>query len=81
MRLLNMAIPEYCHLPVLKFEDGQKLSKQHHAPPVSATLENVRLAFRLLGQNPSENIEAAIQKWDLAAVPEVLKPFPRLDLD
>ena len=81
MILLGLEVPEYCHLPTLHFEDGQKLSKQHHAPPVEANNDNIELALELLGQNKSDSLIDAIKSWDLNKVPRSLKPFPRLSHD
>lgn len=51
---LNLQSPQYCHLPIVVNEFGQKLSKQHHAEPINpkdyATLLYKTLKF--LGQMP-----------------------------
>ncbi len=48
---LGYPTPEYLHLPVLT-RNGQKLSKQHGAPPISLQrpVENLARALELLGQ-------------------------------
>ena len=79
--LLGLDVPEYCHLPTLHFEDGQKLSKQHHAPAVEPTKSNIELALELLGQDHTDSLAQAIQSWELRKVPNALKPFPRLSHD
>ena len=79
--LLGLDVPEYSHLPTLHFEDGQKLSKQHHAPAVEPTNSNIKLALDLLGQDQCDSLNQAIQSWNLGKVPRVLKPFPRLSHD
>lgn len=75
-RLLGLPAVRYAHIPVLAGEDGQKLSKQHLAAPVTASrrMENLQLALRALGQTargdtPAELLAAAISGWDMARVP------------
>lgn len=73
---LGLPHPHYAHIPVLAGEDGQKLSKQDLAAPVTADrrVANLRLALRALGQgargdSPAELLAAAITGWDIARVP------------
>ncbi len=76
-RLLNIAIPVYAHIPVVLGPDGDKLSKQTHAPPVeeASALPTLRLALKVLGQSASQRttisglLADAIQRWDLTRVP------------
>ena len=81
MQLLALDIPDYCHLPTLHFPDGQKLSKQHHAPAVEGNAENLQIALALLGQAPSVTLAEIVKTFDLSKIPTALKPFPRLDRD
>jgi glutamyl-Q tRNA(Asp) synthetase len=50
-RQLGVPTPRYLHLPVVLNDDGQKLSKQTHAPPVDPAGDAVTLAraLRFLG--------------------------------
>lgn len=73
---LGLPQPRYAHIPVLAGDDGQKLSKQDLAAPVTADrrMANLRLALRALGQvaagdTPEELLAAAIAAWDIARVP------------
>ena len=79
-RMLNLSSPHYCHLPVAVNRHGQKLSKQHHAPPINAknSVELLYKTLKFLGQLPSiELIDAnqediwswAIEHWRLDRVP------------
>jgi len=70
-RLLELPVPAYAHLPVAVNAQGEKLSKQTLAPPVSAdkpvlVLRNV---LRFLGQElPKEAQDADLAAlWRLAA--------------
>ncbi|MEH6634352.1 MAG: tRNA glutamyl-Q(34) synthetase GluQRS [Halioglobus sp.] len=49
---LNYNTPEYCHLPVITNSQGQKLSKQNHAPALNDDIAttNLRNALRFLHQ-------------------------------
>ncbi len=52
---LNLTSPQYCHLPIVLNETGQKLSKQSHAKPIEIK-ESVDLLYKslkFLGQMPS----------------------------
>jgi glutamyl-Q tRNA(Asp) synthetase len=53
-KLLQLPTPHYAHIPVITHSDGHKLSKQTHASEVktSEARHNLRLALRLLGQQP-----------------------------
>lgn len=51
---LSLNEPDYLHLPLLRDEHGQKLSKQNHAPALdnSHALKNLECAWLALGQQP-----------------------------
>lgn len=77
---LNLVSPQYCHLPIAVNNEGQKLSKQSHAPPINAKNSVVLLykTLKFLGQLPSiDLIDAnqediwswAIEHWRLDMVP------------
>ena len=78
-RTLGLPTPDYCHLPVITNRDGQKYSKQNHAPALSddRAQQNLRRALAFLRQ-PSPPIEAAdinsilsfaCQHWAVNRVP------------
>lgn len=52
-KLLGMPIPSFAHIPVIRDEYGNKLSKQNHAPAVDNTdaIANLKNACRLLWQS------------------------------
>lgn len=73
-------VPGYLHLPLAVNADGNKLSKQNHAPPLPAGDPRPVLvqALRFLGQSVSEGwrdempsvlLEKAVAAWDLTRVP------------
>lgn len=76
---LGCATPSYCHLPVITTAQGQKFSKQNHAPALDnqAAAANLRLALRFLNQiePPSHSDDTlqllthAIEHWRLDRVP------------
>ncbi len=79
LQLVQLATlePTYCHIPLAMNAQGQKLSKQNLAMPLTqtnivATLQN---AFLALGQDlveadtPEEFLQRAIKHWDLSKVP------------
>ncbi len=65
MELLNLPVPVYSHLPLLRFDDGSKLSKQTHAPAVDNTCaaNNLRHVLTLLGQNPPAEPDWSVGQW------------------
>jgi glutamyl-Q tRNA(Asp) synthetase len=78
--LLKAAPPRYAHVPVLFGADGQKLSKQNHAPALDATTPSANLCAALaqLGQKPARTLAAetpatvlawAVANWSLDAIP------------
>ena len=87
IRALNLRVPRYSHLPLLRFPDGQKLSKQAHAPAIDdkTAEENIRFALKALGlpevdqATPDALLEAAMHDWRLDAVPPELEAFPRIE--
>ncbi|MGB3724587.1 MAG: tRNA glutamyl-Q(34) synthetase GluQRS [Glaciecola sp.] len=48
---LDAVHPKYLHIPVISQQVGEKLSKQHHAPPIddNRALDNLKLALQYLG--------------------------------
>lgn len=79
-RCLGLPTPNYAHLPVAVNRQGQKLSKQTHARPVSATPAAPLLfeALAFLGQQPDDALRDADAgdildwgraHWRLAEVP------------
>lgn len=81
---LGLPTPGYLHLPVLVGADGRKLSKQNHAPGLTASeaSTNLVLCLQILGQNPpttlrsacpSEILIWATNHWDCSYVPENMR--------
>lgn len=78
-QLLGLSVPQYCHFPVISNDEGQKFSKQNHAPPLKSAeaAANLRLALSFLRQPPApptarsatDILAFAIGNWQLAAVP------------
>lgn len=79
---LGYNTPRYCHLPVITTAQGQKFSKQNHAPALvdDSAVRNLRSALRFLGQHPPPDaltsvddvLAHAIRHWALARVPSAL---------
>ncbi|MDO4643288.1 MAG: tRNA glutamyl-Q(34) synthetase GluQRS [Cardiobacteriaceae bacterium] len=72
--LLDIPQPRYLHVPLVLNADGNKLSKQNHAPALDDTIPTVNLlaALRYLGQDcdgfatdmpPILLLNEAIQRW------------------
>lgn len=75
-QLLNGTNIEYAHIPVLCAHDGNKLSKQNHAPKIEDhnASQNLFIALQHLRQSPPPELECsptekiliwAIKNWDL----------------
>ncbi|HID81227.1 MAG TPA: tRNA glutamyl-Q(34) synthetase GluQRS [Chromatiales bacterium] len=73
-KLLDFPTPDYCHLPVVKNELGQKLSKQTHAPALDdrQVAKNLVAALKYLGlqvlnelqqASPEEILAQAARDW------------------
>lgn len=85
-RCLNYTTPEYMHIPLASYADGNKLSKHTHAPalPTKTTgdiLRNLCAALNFLGQSAPSYTEFnkledcwdwAIEKWDYRRIPKKL---------
>ncbi len=81
----GMKLPNYCHIPVLCFADGVKLSKQTHAPSLddSRADKNLRAALFYLGLAPPQQdhwstqqwLAWALERWDIKRVPERLPVY------
>lgn len=85
--LLGGAASRYAHVPVVLGDDGQKLSKQNHAPALdcSRPSQNLWRALAYLGQKPPVELEHetpeivvkwAITHWDIALVPKKTGVMP-----
>nr|WP_128179590.1 MULTISPECIES: tRNA glutamyl-Q(34) synthetase GluQRS [Erwiniaceae] len=77
---LGWKTPAYLHLPLVLNNDGNKLSKQNHAPALAKSDPRPALigALRFLGQSvhtgwQDESLESllkqAIQRWDVTKIP------------
>lgn len=78
---LGLPRPSYLHLPLVTASNGQKLSKQNHAPPLDnhRASENLWLALCRLGQSPStdlcnktpqEILDWACRHWTPETIPQ-----------
>ena len=81
MKVLGFSAPEYAHLPLILAKNGQKLSKQNHAPALDSktAATNIHHCLDVLGQNPPpELMKDSVQTvlgwarahWNLAGVPK-----------
>ena len=79
-RALGVAPPRWLHIPVILNEQGQKLSKQNHAPALDGTQpsRNLMQALQALGQQPPVALERsgtndildwAVRHWRRGAIP------------
>ncbi|MFL0803704.1 MAG: tRNA glutamyl-Q(34) synthetase GluQRS [Agarilytica sp.] len=78
---LNGAACHYAHIPVVCYPNGDKLSKQNHAPKVDdmRSGENLMTALKYLQQSPPHELsnapikailDWAIEHWNIAALSE-----------
>lgn len=89
-RRLAYPTPRYCHLPVITTGQGQKFSKQNHAPALDndQAIHNLRGALRFLHQREPpatltrvEHLLAyAIEHWSLRRVPATME-IPAVSID
>jgi glutamyl-Q tRNA(Asp) synthetase len=87
VRALGLSVPRYSHLPLLRFPDGQKLSKQAHATRIDNTVadENIHFALSALGLSDPEKkasaamLDEAVRHWRLDSVPPEFEAFPRIE--
>lgn len=78
-QLLGLTTPNYAHVPVITTAQGQKFSKQNHAPPLAsqAAASNLRRALAFLNQpalhpelkDPRQILQRATEQWSLRAIP------------
>ncbi len=79
---LGYSTPAYCHIPVISNAQGQKFSKQNHAPALDnkKAAANLRAALEFLMQtrppsklaNTEELINFAIAHWSTELIPGVM---------
>lgn len=85
-RLLGLPTPRYAHLPVVLDGQGDKLSKQTHAPAVTASNAAAALFHALaflglapppesLGAGCEELLAWALPRWQLTAVEPQARPY------
>lgn len=78
---LGLVSPDYCHLPIVLNEQGQKLCKQHHAPALDAGQASALIwqALTFLGQKVPKELrnetlntlwEWAIVNWQTDKIPK-----------
>jgi len=78
--ILGYSTPQYLHLPLVTNPQGQKLSKQNHAPALDTrnARGNIIAALRFLGHPPPtsvlpsqtrEILDWAIKNWELEKLP------------
>jgi glutamyl-Q tRNA(Asp) synthetase len=81
-RVLGLETPGYLHVPLLVGSDGQKISKQNHADPVSRARVSATLVacLDLLGQSPPGGLHSeergsvlrwAVEHWNPQKIPRV----------
>jgi len=78
-QLLALPTPTYTHIPVITNGEGQKLSKQTHAPALNddQAIDNLRLALHFLGQSPPASqirrldllLQHAVEHWQIRTIP------------
>jgi glutamyl-Q tRNA(Asp) synthetase len=77
-QLLGLPTPAYLHLPIVVTEDGEKLSKQTGARPISdaPAAPTLIAALRFLGQTPPPDLAAAAPEDVLGWAREHWNPAP-----
>jgi glutamyl-Q tRNA(Asp) synthetase len=81
-RLLGGSTLQYAHIPVALGADGQKLSKQNHAPALDndQPSKNLCRALAMLGQDPPAGlvdeapeaiVEWAVTHWQITEIPKL----------
>ena len=81
-RKLDFPVPAYGHVPIVTNEQGQKLSKQHYAEPISSgdRRKLLHASLTCLGLKPpdanrklpvSSQLDWAVTRWDIQAVPKL----------
>jgi len=81
-QLLHYPTPHYCHVPVITNRDGQKFSKQNHAPALddAQASGNLRQALAFLHQpspprelaGVSQILDHAVRHWSAGRIPAQL---------
>jgi glutamyl-Q tRNA(Asp) synthetase len=79
---LQLLQPQYCHIPVITNDQGQKLSKQNHAPAlqVKEAATNLRRALAFLQQTAppqtlnqcAEILQFATRQWSVSNIPAAM---------
>jgi glutamyl-Q tRNA(Asp) synthetase len=86
-KLLTYKTPQYIHLPIAVNAQGEKLSKQTHAPAIDSTQPGPVLekALTFLGHSPDADVinadpetllSWAVKNWDLERIPKQLTISP-----
>ena len=77
-RVLELPTPSHAHVPLVLDDQGRKLSKSLAAAPVEDDdpLPALRLAWRLLGQEPLEDVGSPRQFWRHAAAGWCIEHVP-----
>ena len=85
MQNLDLSVPQYTHIPLLRYAQGDKLSKQTHAPALEndSAAANLHAALHYLGFAPPNEsnwrveqwLDWAISCWDVSRIPDELPIF------
>jgi len=85
MRLLGLQVPVYTHLPILRYADGAKLSKQTHAPALdrNTPVQNLITALGYLHMTApphtcstaADCLEWALEGWPSHRLPTALPQY------
>ncbi len=89
MKKLGLSVPNYKHIPCLRFESGEKLSSQNMAPAleIDQPTKNLRNALWYLGMFPPRALHSipsliqwTIEHLNLAQLPKQFAPFQNYDV-